>query len=49
MYVDGEQYGYVRRFVVANYKKDGGCPCVNPDRHPYLGSSKLTGVPRVAA
>jgi hypothetical protein len=38
MYVDGEQNGDVWTWIIANYKKDGRCPYVDPDKHPYLVS-----------
>lgn len=38
MYVDGERRKDVWRFVVVNYRKSGGCPYVDEDRHPDLVS-----------
>jgi hypothetical protein len=38
MYVDGEHDASkkISRYVVVNYKKDGKCPSINPDKHPDL-------------
>lgn len=38
MYVDGEQHKGLWRFVVVNYRRSGGCPDVDQDRHPDLVS-----------
>jgi hypothetical protein len=37
-YVNGEHNAAqkITRYVVVNYKKDGACPSINPDKHPDL-------------
>jgi hypothetical protein len=36
MYVEGDYDNGVWRFIVMNYKKSGGCPYVNQEKHPNL-------------
>jgi hypothetical protein len=46
MYVNGEKNGDVWTFIVANYKKNGRCPYVNPDRNPHLVSGNPKDIPK---
>lgn len=37
MYVNGERtQDHKTRYIVVNYKKDGKCPYINPEKHPDL-------------